>query len=159
MMPGAKQGINALQLNATTWHDRSPTSQTKLLIFLWTTDFESRADSSFVLDLAAALRQMKHDVLLESPKDGEVLQNLDSKCDFGARVNPHLEGLLEGRGSLSEALHGETPHFIILFSSAWSSVFSNLSPPASRLIWYFYQPETCPGKPGNDKVVGFLGVF
>ena len=115
----------------------------KYSFFLWTPDLEG--DLTFIIQFGAELAALGHKVMLESPVDGEVLQQLDPKYDFGARVNPFLQKVLWGKLSALDAFEEEPqfPDFVVLFSSTWHRSLADLPrkhPDGPQFLWFFYRP-------------------
>ena len=117
-------------------------------VLVWAPDFSSRSDTSFILDFAARLKEMglQYQIMLESPFDGLVLQELDFRYDYAARVNPRLRALLSGESRVwRDALGPKLPQMIIFCSSLWSHFFLKQPPshPDVRLAWYYYESHRC----------------
>ena len=118
--------------------------RTKWFFRLWTHDFSTRDDMLFIMEFAAELSAQGHRVLLEGPKDGWELQQLDPGWNFGARINPRLQDVLSGH-NIWDAIGGEPPDFLVLFSNIWRRSLLNLTSqnPSLRLVWYFYKLHRC----------------
>ena len=144
------QQINVLsqeQGKLELFQERPTTSKNitaKKLNFLFWADFSIEEGASFLVDLALEIRACGHEVFVESPVDGVVLQQLDAKYDFGVVVNPTLQKLISGLTSFWSAL-GDTehPHVIIFFSSVWCRALRDLhfelAYVPARLVWYYYE--------------------
>lgn len=117
------------------------------LFLLWAYDFSMRTDSGFMLEFAAELIALGYRVVMESPSDGALPQRLYPQHAFTARVNPHLQKVLSGHsGAARNAIDaiGESPEFIVCFSSLWAPFFLQMPDKNDlRAIWYFYTPQRC----------------
>ena len=138
---------------ATLWiSPTTPIDESKLFFLFWIYHFEVGPDTIFMLEFAAELTKLGHRVLIESPVDGRVWQELDAKYEFGARVNPHLQKALLGKDtSVWENSTGDRPQIVVLFSDAFSRFLFNLKEhPRIRLVWYFYEPLNWCSRPKDQ---------
>ena len=118
------------------------------LFLFWTHEFSMGGDVSFMLEFAAELVAAGYRVVIESPVDGVLPQDLYPPHAFKARVNPRLGKILSVRkGEKVDPMEAidDLPQYVICFSSLWSSFFSQLSRAHSgvKFVWYFYHPLTC----------------